>query len=98
MAASCTQPGTASRRRRRLGVAALYSRHMDTQVTKDSNVAAIVAGLVLPFAIYVAFWQIHWTQDGDSLLPHILPFFFCIIVSSVIGSIVAGIVKAVKPT
>lgn len=59
------------------------------------STAEVVALLVLPFAIYVAFWQIDWGQS-DSLLQYVLPVVFCIVVPSLIGSVVQGAVNAAK--
>ena len=58
------------------------------------TVAEVVALLVLPVAIYVAFWRIDW--DTDSLLQYVLPVVFCIAVPSVIGSLAQGAVDALR--
>lgn len=54
--------------------------------------AEVVALLVLPAAIYVAFWRIDW--QTDSLLQYVLPIVFCIAIPSLIGSVVQGAVNA----
>lgn len=62
------------------------------------SLAAIVALLVLPVAIYVAGWQIDWASatSPDSLLRYVLPVAFCVIVPSIIASTVGAVARAVK--
>lgn len=62
----------------------------------DEPIAAITAILLLPVAIYLAFWRIDWGVDHGSLLHYILPVAFCIIAPSLIGSIVGSVIRAAR--
>ncbi len=61
----------------------------------DEPIAAIVALVVLPVAIYAAFWRIDWASEtgSDSLLRYVLPVAFCVIVPSILGTIVAAVIR-----
>lgn len=59
----------------------------------ESPIAMWTALLVLPAAIYVAFWLIDW-QSG--VLGVLLPIVFCIAVPSLVGSVVAYVARAAR--
>jgi hypothetical protein len=70
-------------------------RMANQQSSADSPLAAAVALLVLPIAIYFAFWQIDWSDTNTFSLwsDVLLPVAFCIAAPSIIGSIVAAIAR-----
>lgn len=74
----------------------MTDRTSTTTPASDHPIAAVTALLVLPFAIYIAFWRIDWTDttSPDSVLRYVLPVVFCIVVPSICGSIVGAIVNA----
>lgn len=65
---------------------------MDAKQRDGWSVAQVVTLVLLPFAIYVAFWRIDW-GSGDSLLRYVLPVVFCVVVPSIVGSTVQAVVK-----
>ena len=67
---------------------------MDAEQPDGWSVAQVVALLVLPVAIYVAFWRIGWGSDAP--LRYVLPVVFCVVVPSVVGSVAQALVDAAR--
>lgn len=59
----------------------------------DEPVGHLVAGLALIVCIYLAIWQIPWS-DASWWQAYVIPVAFCIIVPSVLGSLTGAIVRA----
>lgn len=61
----------------------------------ESPIAALTALLMLPAAIYVAFWLINW-EPLTAPFSYVVAVVFCIAVPSLIGTVVGLAARATR--